>query len=118
MEKLFRIGLFLTALSVALNAMGYHALKHRLEPIHLATFETASRYMMWMAIWIMLLAIARIHFYMSRMAFFSILIGGALFCGSLFLYLVWPFKPLVFVTPIGGILIIMGFLVASLKKKQ
>lgn len=117
MSKLFRFGLFLTSLSVAINAMGYHALKPNLSLSQLTMFETASRYLVWGAIWIMILGIAEMNFKLPKMALNFIITGLFLFCGSLFLYLLIPLKFFMFLTPLGGFSLIIGFALASAKKK-
>ncbi len=116
MSKLFRFGLLLTSVSIALNAMGYHALQHRLEIKPLAMFETASRYSVWGGMWFMILGLALTHISLSKKGLLFIQLGLLLFCGSLFLYVFWPFKPLMILTPLGGLCMIVGFAWCGLQK--
>ena len=117
MTNYFRLGLLLTSLAIALNAMGYHALQPRLTVQQLSLFETASRYSILGGIWLMILGLASSQMALSKKGTNLIAIGLLLFCGSLFAYIVFPIKALMILTPLGGASMIIGFLLCALKKK-
>ena len=117
-HKLFYYGLILTGLSIALHALGHHALQRVLTDSKLSMYQTASTYLLWGGTWIMLLGIARQHFYLSPFGIALILIGIILFCGSLLLYILIPTPILMMITPIGGISMIFGFLICGIQHRK
>lgn len=107
---LLRIAAFLAMTAVIAGAFGAHALKTRLDPQSLATFETAARYQMYHALgmlgvcWVMSVRPSRC----VTSAGVCMLIGVILFSGSLYLLCFLPWRWLGPVTPLGG-----GFLIVS-----
>lgn len=102
-------GAILAALAVALGAFGAHALRARLEPAMLATVETGARYLMYAAL--ALIALGR---QVSRpRGPLCLMVGALIFCGSLLLLAVTGLTWLGAVTPIGGALLIVGFVLAA-----
>lgn len=92
----------LAALGVVAGAFGAHALKEHLTPERLATYETAARYHQWTALGIMLAA---------RSPGRGLLLGGlVVFCGSLYLLALLNLRWLGAVAPVGGTLLILGWL--------
>jgi uncharacterized membrane protein YgdD (TMEM256/DUF423 family) len=97
--------------AVAAGAFGAHALKSRLEPSDLATFEVAVRYEMYHALALLAVA-AQMTLRPSRYAwaagacFFA---GMTLFSGSLYVLSLAHFRAVAFVTPIGGGIMIVGW---------
>ncbi|PNY82368.1 DUF423 domain-containing protein [Deinococcus koreensis] len=103
-------GALLAALAVALGAFGAHALRARLSPDMLANFETGARYLMYAA-----LALIALGSQVSRARGPLCLLTGALiFCGSLLILALTGRTWLGAVTPIGGALMIGGFVLAAL----
>lgn len=97
------------AIAVALGALGGHAMQARLAPDQLATWDTATRYLMWHALAGLAVGLAqRVRFVLPAMV---LLLGALLFSGSLYLWLLTGFKPLVFVTPLGGLVMLAGWLI-------
>ena len=98
-------------LAVALGAFGSHGLEGRLSTKDLATFETAVRYHMYQALALGLCAIAspgaRIEQLTVAGSLFTL--GIILFCGSLYLYSVRHWRPLVYLTPFGGLAFLAGW---------
>lgn len=98
--------------SVALGAFGAHAMKSRLSPDMLAVWETASHYMMYHALALLVLSgIARRS--QSRTIPFGAwcFIGGVcLFSGSLYALALTGQRALGMVTPFGGLLLLTGWL--------
>jgi len=118
MTKLFRFGLLLTGIAIALNAVGYHALQPHLDAKQLSMYETASRYSLFGGLWFLVLGSAQTQFLLSKKGLILIQTGLTLFCGSLFLYLLYPLKFLMFITPIGGLCLIIGFVVCAFQKSK
>ncbi len=91
--------------AVALGAFGAHALKNTLEPKYLEIFETAVRYQMYHALALLALGLAR---WKGRSSLW-LLVGTLVFSGSLYLLAFTRVDILGAITPIGGILQIIGW---------
>ena len=112
-RTLWIAGAAMAGLSVAIGAFGAHALRARLEPARLATFETAVQYHMLHAV--ALLAVAAL---MGRVQSQQLLLlsGGLftagifLFSGSLYALAITGITWLGAITPLGGLAFIGGWL--------
>ena len=100
------------ALAVAAGAFAAHGLQGRLDATALTTFETGARYHMYHA-----LALGFAAFAMrgeaaprARLSAWLLLCGIVLFCGSLYAYALTGAHALVFVTPLGGVAFLGGWL--------
>lgn len=102
-------GALLAALATALGAFGAHALEGRVVPARLETFETAARYLMYHALGLLLLS----RLQGSGLAALLITIGTAIFSGSLVLLVLTDMGWLGAITPIGGVLMISGWLLTA-----
>ncbi len=104
------------ASGVAAGAFGAHGLRERLAPDLLAVFETAARYQMLHAL--ALLAAASVaRQWPGRWAdgaAWLLGIGIVLFSGSLYLLVFTGERLFGAVTPLGGILLILGWLAMAL----
>jgi uncharacterized membrane protein YgdD (TMEM256/DUF423 family) len=113
MDRLFlMLGGLLGATGVAAGAFGAHALKARLAPDLLAVFEVGARYQLIHALAILAAAWA-VHRAPSRAARAAgwLLAGGTLlFSGSLYALALTGARGLGAVTPVGGVLLILGWL--------
>ncbi|ANE43871.1 DUF423 domain-containing protein [Deinococcus puniceus] len=106
-------GLLLAAVGIGLGAFGAHALKARLDPAMLANFETGVRYQMYAA-----LALIALGSQASiRRAPVLLLAGAIIFSGTLYILALTGQRWLGAVTPIGGALLIAGFVVAALEAR-
>lgn len=114
-RKWLGISFLIIGTGIFLNAVGYHLFKSLLSSSHLSIYETASRYWLWGGIWLGLIEIASNQFVFSKLGRFCIYAGWVMFCCSLFLYLLFPYPILMMVTPLGGILMIMGFLIMGIR---
>lgn len=107
----FRAGSALMFLAVAAGAFGAHALKARLTPERLAVFETAVRYQAYHAL--ALLAVwAAARGGASRplsAAGWCFLLGIWFFSGSLYALCLTDIKLFGAVTPVGGLLFLIGW---------
>ena len=129
MQKQYVIlsGLFIM-ISIVLGAMGAHALKKILPVEALVTFETGVRYQMYHALFLLFLgSLNDFPQKTKKSIWFLIVLGVIFFSGSIYLLATnsltsFDFKVIGFVTPIGGLLLILGWGVSLLnimnKKSQ
>ncbi len=109
----FTIASILGFLAVILGAFGAHALKEKLSPEALSSFETGVRYMMYHTIVILFINsysgfTDKIKNTISSLFFIGILF----FSGSIFAISVGNItaKSIWFITPFGGLLLILGWI--------
>ena len=100
------------ALAIAAGAFGAHALAERLDVRSLALWETAARYLMYGGIGAVLVGIAGVHWPRGGFVFsgFSLLIGALVFSGTVGAIALGSPRWLGAITPLGGVLMIAGFL--------
>ncbi|WP_417786067.1 DUF423 domain-containing protein [Tenacibaculum sp.] len=102
----------LGVIAVILGAFGAHALKTRLTPEALESFETAVRYQFFHVLLLLFVNMFTgfTNKEKNRISYFLI-VGILLFSGSIYLiYLAnVPAKAIWFITPLGGILLIVGW---------
>lgn len=113
MERTFAlIGGLLGFVAVAAGAFGAHALRGRLTPDDLATFETAARYQMFHALALLAAAWAagRWPGTAASAAGWLFLAGTVVFSGSLYLLVLTGQRWLGAVTPLGGLTLLAGWL--------
>lgn len=106
------IGAAINFLGVAAGAFGAHALRSRLSADLLAVFETGVRYQMYHGFAILLVALAIGHFGHARLLLVSgwSFVGGViLFSGSLYALSLTDVKMLGAITPLGGVLFLVGW---------
>ena len=106
------IGSILGFLGVAFGAFGAHGLRSRLSPDMLAVFETGVRYQMYHVFAILIVAAAIGHLGNARLLVLSgwFFIAGILFfSGSLYALALTGVGILGAVTPIGGVLFLVGW---------
>ena len=96
-------------LAVIFGAFAAHALESRLEPHALRTFETAVRYQMYHALALGLCAVAGMRRPPSAAAW-CFAAGIVLFSGSLYLLVFTQASWLGAVTPFGGVLFVVGWI--------
>lgn len=110
MNPLLLISCFLGFLGVAGGAFGAHALKARLSPDMLTVFEVGIRYQMYHLFAIF--AAVWLNAPLAGWLFFS---GIILFSGSLYLLALTSVRIFGAVTPIGGLLLLAGWLTLAFK---
>lgn len=112
----FVFGAFFGLMAFMAGAFGSHALKSQLPPERLQIFEVAVRYQMYHAL-VLIALTAILNFYSSSLlivAGWFFVIGTIIFSGSLYL-LVWTsFKMFGAITPIGGVILFIGWLLLLL----
>jgi len=105
-------GSLLSALGVILGAFGAHALKARLEPHDLATFETGVRYHLIHALALVLVGVLAHKASVPNLRVVGWAFGAGIlvFSGSLYVLVLSGQRWLGAVTPIGGLAFIFGWL--------
>lgn len=118
MAKLFLIiGSILGATGVMIGAFGAHALKNLLESSgRLETFETAVKYQFYHALALILLGILMNSQQHSLYQYsgYSFIIGTLIFSGSLYALCLSGITKFGMITPIGGVLLIAGWVLLML----
>jgi len=106
-------GAFWCALAIAAGAFGAHALADRLDVRSLALWETAARYLMYGGIGAVLIGIAGVQWPRHGFAYagMGLLVGAFVFSGTVGAIALGAPRWLGAITPIGGVLMIAGFLV-------
>ena len=110
------IGAISAGIAVGAGAFGAHALRARLSPADLATFETGARYQMYHAL--ALLAVAWVAFRApsgpAQLAGWCFVAGTLLFSGSLYLLTLTGTRWLGAITPFGGVAFLVGWVALAL----
>ncbi|RIL09859.1 DUF423 domain-containing protein [bacterium] len=117
----FTLGSLLGALGVMLGAFGAHALRDRLPADLLATFEIGVRYHMYHALALVAAAYAVARWPGSSAAAWSgwlFAAGIAVFSGSLYVLVLTGARWLGAVTPIGGVMLVAGWICLALAAYQ
>lgn len=104
--KLFvLLGAIAGAAGVVLGAFGAHAVKARLAPEMLATWQTAVQYHFWHALGLLAIGLVAFHLPASnalRWSGWLMVAGLVLFCGSLYALALTGARSLGAITPFGG----------------
>lgn len=113
--RLGTIAAMLAALAVAAGAFGAHALRDRLEPASLATFETAVRYHLVHAFAALFAAdrAERLPGSGAGRAAVSLLLGVVLFSGSLYALALGGPRAVGAITPLGGAALMLGWVLLA-----
>ena len=115
------------AIAIVLGAFGAHALKKVLPLEALNTFETGVKYQMYHALFLLFVATTPlVTIKVKKTIFYLVTLGIILFSGSIYLLATnsltaFEFKTIGFLTPIGGLLLILAWVMLFLnvlKKKQ
>lgn len=110
------IAALLGMLTVLMGAFGAHSLEDKLEPEALKSFETGIRYMMYHVLALLFINGSSLLQEKSKKRIsFLFLAGVLLFSGSIFLISLGlvPASKIWFVTPLGGILLILSWLITA-----
>lgn len=108
---LLLLGVLMGFTAVAAGAFGAHALKHKLEPEMLSAFEVGVRYQMYhaLAIFLSVWLSTVIPGSLGILSGWLFVGGVSLFSGSLYLLALTGIRMFGAVTPIGGILLLAGW---------
>lgn len=118
-RTIFNTGILMGVLAIVLGAFGAHGLETLLDVDALQTFETGVKYQMYHALFLLILAgTGLLPNEKKRLPFYFILAGVFLFSFSIYFLATntltgFDFKTIGFVTPIGGLLLIGGWMVTG-----
>jgi len=109
------IGALYCALAVAAGAFGAHGLAGRLDARSLDLWETAARYLMYTGLGLLAVGVLDQlwHERLLTAAAGSLALGGLVFSGTVFALALGGPRVLGAVTPLGGLLLIAGFLAVA-----
>lgn len=116
-RKILITAALVAVVAIALGAFGAHALKERLDVQQLATFETGVRYQMYHALFLLFVgSTSVIGAVAKKRIFYATMIGILLFSVSIYVLATQSitginFRPLGIVTPVGGLLLLTGWLI-------
>lgn len=119
-KKIISTAAFLGIIAITLGAFGAHALKKTLSLDQLVTFETGVRYQMYHALFLFYIGLmSDLSQKTKKTIYYLVLSGVLLFSGSIYLLATndltaFDFKTIGFITPIGGVLLILGWVVLLL----
>lgn len=124
-HKLISIAAIFGAVAVILGALGAHQLKNMLSPSSLDAFEKGVKYQMYHSLLLLFLALAykpNIAAHIKQIATFLIL-GICLFSFSIYLLSTQSISHFNFsflgpITPIGGLCMIIAWLLVAFKSKK
>ena len=125
-NKILSTAAFFGMTSIVLGAFGAHALKQVLTIEQLTTFETGVKYQMYHALFLLFLGLnTEISKELKKTILVLTIFGVVFFSGSIYLLATdslnsFNFKTIGFITPIGGLLLIVAWgllMVHFLKKK-
>ncbi len=114
-KKIVVTAAILTAITIGIGAFGAHGLKNLVDTSSLASFETGVRYQMYHALALFVIGLTpSISEILKRRVFWLFGLGILLFSGSIYLLSlqdILPFavKGIAFLTPLGGLLFIVGW---------
>jgi len=104
------VGAWLAALAIALGAFGAHALRDRMTEQQLGWWQTGQQYLMYGALGVLAVGLADQRVRRPQLPALALLLGGLIFGGSLFGLALGGPRWLGAVAPVGGSLLIAGFI--------
>ena len=114
-KKIISTAAIFGMIAIILGAFGAHALKKVLTLEQLSTFETGVRYQMYHALFLLFIGLMKdLSQKAKKTIYFLVLFGVILFSGSIYLLATngltsFDFRVIGFVTPIGGLLLIVAW---------
>ena len=124
-KKIISTGAVFGMIAIILGAFGAHALKKVLSLEQLATFETGVKYQMYHALFLLFIGLSNLSDKVKKIIYFLAVFGVIFFSGSIYLLATnhltsFDFKVIGFITPIGGLLLILAwaFLSINLMSKK
>ena len=116
-KVLLLFGLFFCGFSVLMGAFGAHALKDKLSEYSMSIYDKAVFYQVFHALGILIVSILGqlLNTQEFNISGWLFIIGILLFSGSLFILSVTGIKWLGAITPIGGVMFILGWFLLFFK---
>jgi uncharacterized membrane protein YgdD (TMEM256/DUF423 family) len=112
-RRLLFAGALLAASGVAFGAFGAHGLRAILSPAAMGWWQTGVQYQMWHALALVAMSAAPIA--RMRLPAVMLAIGVLIFSGTLYAMALTGARWLGAITPIGGALMILGWLMLALQ---
>lgn len=113
-ERAIAIGALLVAIGIGIGALGAHALRDVLGERELASLHTAVYYQIFNALALLLLGgWARDGHKGLACPLWLLAGGGVLFSGSIYLMLAGAPRPFGVLTPVGGVMLIVAWLMLA-----
>ena len=109
--KSFILGCIYAILSVGLGAMGEHMLKDHLIEKDLNTLNTATTYLFYIAVPLLMIGMTQRLVRWPSICGGLFALSGCLFSGSLIAYVATKNVGFVYITPIGGVLLMISWLI-------
>lgn len=110
-RRILLAGALLAATGIACGAFGAHALQGALGPVRLGWWQTAVQYQMWHAV--ALVALAALPLPRLGWAAALLALGTIIFAGTLYVMALTDLRWLGAITPLGGLLMIAGWLLIA-----
>jgi uncharacterized membrane protein YgdD (TMEM256/DUF423 family) len=113
-KNILMLAAFFAMTSVAIGAFAAHGLKHVMQAKQLQWIETASTYQMYHALALLAVAVLIMKVGQSKqllLVCYSFVLGVMLFSGSLYALAITQINSFVYLTPVGGICFLIGWLV-------
>ncbi len=123
-KTIYLTGIFFGATAVLLGAFGAHGLEKLVDADAIQTFETGVTYQMYHALFLLILGnINRIPESQKKLVFYCAALGVLLFSFSIYFLATnsltgFDFKKIAFITPLGGGLIILGWVFFGIRMFQ
>jgi len=114
-KKIISTGAIFGMIAIILGAFGAHALKKVLSIDELSTFETGVKYQMYHALFLVLIGtMIGLSQNTKKIIYYLVVFGVISFSGSIYLLATnnltsFDFKVIGFITPIGGLLLILAW---------
>ncbi len=120
-KKLWIAGSFLGLLAVILGAFAAHNLEKTVDTKAIETFKTGVRYQMYHAILLLVVGnLSTLTLKTKKIILYLVVFGVILFSGSIYglatnILTSFDFKQIGFITPVGGLLLIIAWSLMLLK---
>ncbi len=120
-KTIFTTGIIFGTTAVILGAFAAHGLKSVLTESALDSFKTGVTYQMYHAFVLLILgAIVNIEVSKKKLVYWLLTIGIIFFSFSIYLLAIndltsFDFKSIAFITPIGGLLLILGWIFLGIR---
>ena len=118
-RTIFGTGILFGALAILLGAFAAHGLQSLVDDSAIQTFQTGVTYQMYHALFLLILgSIKQIPLKKKKLVFYLIAIGVVMFSFSIYFLATntltsFDFKIIGFLTPIGGIFMVLGWILSG-----
>jgi len=119
-RKILLVAAVFGAIAIVLGAFGAHGLKSLISPESIAVFETGVKYQMYHALFLLFLGTTPLVSQKAKNTILMLVVSGiVLFSGSVYflacnVLFSFDFKKIGIITPIGGLLLILAWIVLFL----